>query len=364
MLRRQFLTLAAATAARMPAAKRSRTTISIRGDMFLINGRPTYRGRTWKGMKIEGLLLNSRMVQGVFDDANPETRSKWAYPDTGKWDPERNTREFVAAIPDWRKHGLLSFTVNFQGGSPEGYSKAQPWDNAAFEPDGAIKPAYAGRMARILDRADELGMAPIVGVFYFGQDHRLRDEAAVRAAVTNTVEWVLGCGYRHVMLEVANETGTHYHQPILRPDRIHELIEMAKGIRKDGARLLTGTSYGGNKVPLANVVKSSDFLLIHGNGVTRPERIAEMVKQTRAVEGYRPMPILFNEDDHFNFDQPANNMLAAIGEYASWGYFDPGKSDYDDGYQCPPVNWGINSERKKAFFALLKQVSGAGNSAR
>ena len=52
-------------------------------------------------------LLNSRMVQGIFDDRNPETVKNWAYPDTGKWDPERNTREFIAAMPDWRRHGLL-----------------------------------------------------------------------------------------------------------------------------------------------------------------------------------------------------------------------------------------------------------------
>jgi hypothetical protein len=71
------------------------------------------------------------------------------------------------------------------------------------------------------------------------------------------------------------------------------------------------------------------------------------------------MPILFNEDDHFDFDKPVNNMMQAISEYASWGYFDPGKSDYVDGYQCPPVNWGINTERKKAFFGLLKEVTGA-----
>jgi hypothetical protein len=52
-------------------------------------------------------------------------------------------------------------------------------------------------------------------------------------------------------------------------------------------------------------------------------------------------------------------MLSAIGAYASWGYFDPGKSDYSDGYQCPPVQWGINTERKKAFFGLLKEVTGS-----
>jgi len=61
--------------------------------------------------------------------------------------------------------------------------------------------------------------------------------------------------------------------------------------------------------------------------------MAEMVRQTRALKPYRPMPILFfNEDDHYDFDKPRNNMLAAVSEYASWGYFDPGANDYVDGY--------------------------------
>ena len=124
-------------------------------------------------------------------------------------------------------------------------------------------------------------------------------------------------------------------------------------------RLLTGTSYGGNGIPESNVVKTSQFLLIHGNGVKDPKRIAEMVRLTRAVEGWRPMPILFSEDDHFNFYKSENNMMSAISEYASWGYFDPGASDYSGGYQCPPVDWGINSERKKAFFNLPRQVTGS-----
>jgi hypothetical protein len=47
-----------------------------------------------------------------------------------------------------------------------------------------------------------------------------------------------------------------------------------------------------------------------------------MVQETRKVSGYRLMPILFNEDDHFDFDKPCNNSIAAVSEYASWGYFD------------------------------------------
>ncbi len=360
MRRRDLLSLAALPLARRaPAAAATATEIAIDGDRFLLNGKRTYAGRSYKGMRIEGLLLNSRMIQGIFDDRNPETRSKWAYPDTGKWDPDRNTREFVAAMPEWRRHGLLSFTINLQGGSPQGYSQAQPWLNSAINPDGSLRPDAMARLASILDRAAQLGMAPIVGVFYFGQDQVLRDEAAVITALENTVQWILGRGYRNVLLEVNNECDVRaYDHDILKPARVHELIEFAGSIRSGGRRLLVGTSFGGGAVPTPNVVRSSDFLLMHGNGVRDPRRIAQMVAQARQVDGYRTMPILFNEDDHFDFERPENNMLAALGAYASWGYFDPGQSNYVDGYQCPPVNWGINTDRKKAFFGLVKEITG------
>ena len=343
------------TAVRLSAAgPKRRTAVSIAGDAFRINGKPTYAGRSWKGHKIEGLLLNSRMVQGIFDDLNPETAVRWAYPDTKKWDAERNVREFLAAMPVWKKHGLLAFTINLQGGSPEGYSKAQPWETGAIAPDGSLRPAFMGRLERILNRADELGMVAIVGYYYFGQDQRVKDEAAVKRSVVDATQWLLDKGYTNVLVEIDNECNVKaFDHPILMPERVHELIDMAKGMTKDGRRLLVGTSYGGGAVPLSNVVSSSDYLLIHGNGVKDPKRISEMVRQTRQVKGYRPMPILFNEDDHFDFDKPENNFVSALSEYCGWGYFDP------DGYQCPPVSWGLNTERKKAFFGLLKEVTGA-----
>ena len=364
--RREFLTAApvAAMAAlgavtRGAASVCRHTTVEIDGERFLIDGRPTYAGRTYKGMKVEGLLMNSRMIQGIFDDSNPATRSRWRYPDTGKWDPERNTREFVAAMPEWRRQGLLSFTVNLQGGSPEGYSKSQPWVNTAFEPDGTLKRAYLDRLELILDRADKLGMAPIVGLFYFGQDQHLRNERAVKRAVEEAVEGLLSKGYRNVLVEINNECDIkEYDHDILRPPRVHELMDLAKSIRRRGERLKVSASFAGGSVPTDNVVKAADFVLMHGNGVKDPARIAAMVREVRRRPSYRAMPVLFNEDDHFDFDKPVNNMLSAVGEFASWGFFDPGKNNYRDGYQCPPVQWGINTARKKAFFALLKQVTG------
>ncbi len=362
MDRRNFVGLlpAIVLAASGSAAPKRRTTVSIRDDRFFINGLPTYAGCKYKGAVIEGLLMNSRMVQGIYDDRNPETASRWKYPDTGKWNAERNTSEFIAAMPEWRRHGLLAFTICLQGGSPQGYSKEQPWHNSAFEADGSLRGDSLSRLERILDRADELGMVAIVGYFYFGQDQRLRDEAAVIRATKEATNWLLVKDYRNVLAEIANECDNRaYDHPIINADRIHELIKLTKSINRGGRRLLASASFNGGSIPRSNLVAESDFLLLHGNGVKDPDRIAQMVEQTRKVARYRPMPVLFNEDDHFDFDKPANNMSKAIGAYASWGYFDPGESNYRDGYQCPPVNWGINTERKQAFFKLLKQITGS-----
>lgn len=354
------LLLLVVPAAAQPPARQ--TAVAIRGDTFQINGQPTYKGRVWNGKRVEGLLMNSRMVQATFDDLNPATRGNWKYPDTGAWDAGRNTAAFVAALPAYRKHGLLAVTVNLQGGSPQGYSKDQPWHNSAFTAGGALRPEYVKRLDRVIEACDRLGMVVILGLFYFGQDERLQDEDAVRRAVNSALDWLHDRGYSNVLIEVNNECDVRYDHAVLRPERVHELIEVVKSRQDNGRRFLVGTSYGGGTVPKERVVRSSDFLLLHGNGVKEPARIAEMVRQARQVPGYRPMPVLFNEDDHYDFDRPANNFTAAVGEYASWGYFDyrMAGEGFAEGYQSVPVDWGINSGRKKGFFKLLSAITGEG----
>ncbi|HKT56290.1 MAG TPA: hypothetical protein VJR25_05915 [Microbacterium sp.] len=65
------------------------TSIGIEGEAFIVDGRLANAGRTVLGVPVDGLLLNSRMINGMFDDLNPATRGQWAYPDTGVWDAER-----------------------------------------------------------------------------------------------------------------------------------------------------------------------------------------------------------------------------------------------------------------------------------
>jgi len=99
-------------------------------------------------------------------------------------------------------------------------------------------------------------------------------------------------------------------------------------------------------------------LMLHGNGVKEPGRITEIVDETRNVPGYRPMPILFNEDDHYDFDRPMNNFVAAVSKYASWGCLDIGENNYKDGYQSTPVNWDLSTGRKEGFHNLAREISG------
>ena len=252
--------------------------------------------------------------------------------------------------------GLLAFTLNLQGGSPEGYSAEQPWHNSAYEAAGQLRADYLVRLERVLETADGLGMAVILGLFYFGQDHRLRGEAAVIRAVEGAVGWVLERGYTNVLIEIANECDVpRYTHAILAPPREHELIERVQGMTHGGRRLLASTSYRGRSLPGEAVVRCADFLLLHGNGESNPHRIRHLVRMTRQVPGYVPKPILFNEDDHFDFERSDYNFLAAIGEYASWGYFDP----YADGFQSPPVTWSLHTDRKRAFFDLVREITGS-----
>ena len=340
----------------------TKTVVDIKANQFFINGKPTYPERHWKGNKIEGLLINSRMVQGIFDDLNPESVNSFAYPDTKKWDADRNTNEFIAAMPEWHSYGLNCFTLNMQGGSPKGYGTSKCL-NTGFNPDGTLINSYMQRLNKILAKADDLNMVVILGIFYFGQDQYITDEAAIKNATNNLVDWLFEKGYRNVLIEIANETNESgvYDHKILWPDRIHELIKMVAEKKQNGYRYYVGTSFGGCKVPTSNVVKVSDFLLIHGNGARKTEQIQKLIDDTRKVEGYRKMPVIINEDDHFDFDKENNNFSTSIKNYVSWGYFDfrfPGETNFNEGYQSVPVDWGISSDRKKAFFNKVKEITG------
>ena len=358
------------------------TQLSISGKDFLLNGKPTYPGRVFEGHRIEGLLFNVRAVQATFDDANPETRRNWTYQDTGEWDPERNVTEFCEALPSWRDHGVLAFTINIQGGGPLYIPEIyQNYNNNGFTPEGELKPAYADRIKRVLACADELGMVVIIGLFYWVNLLKMRDEKAIWHAAHQAMNFLGEAGYGNVMIEIANEievviNNTDYD--IFSPERSHEMIDE---LREAHPEFLYSTSHMASNVhpdkgfPPDSLMESSDFVLLHGNG-TRPPRLGAAIRDVQAMPVYmaNPKPIIINEDS------PAvPNLDASWKNGASWGYYDQGFDGQADnpyeryqshprpndgpfeelnGFQTPPVNWTINSRFKRDFFTRVAEVTG------
>lgn len=325
-----------------------KTIVSIRGTRFYINGAPTNRGT-----RVEGLLLNSRMVQAVFDDENPATASAWRYPDTQRWSAARNVREFVRALPGYASRGLNAVTINLQGGSPRGGpDDSQPNVTTAFRADGTLKPAWLRRVDQVVRACAANHIVVILGYFYFGQDQRLSNERAVLSAVDNATAWLVKQRYTNVMVEINNEANLNYNHDILKPQRVDELVRRVRS--GSGGRLMVSTSLSGGAIPPEAVIRDGDFVLLHGNGQS-PSSIRQMIDRVRATDAYRarPKPVVFNEDS-----TNLSNLDAAIEKGASWGYYDQGSSNYLDGFQSPPVNWRINTSSKRAFFAKLAALTG------
>lgn len=355
------------------------THVTISGTQFLLDGAPTYPGREFEGHPIEGLLFNVRAVQAVFDDANPETRDRWVYPDTGEWDPGRNVDEFCAALPEWRDHGVLAFTINFQGGGPN-YTPTvyDHFDNNGFTLDGELKPAYADRIGRVLAGADELGMVVIVGLLYAAHVRKMEEQAVWRSA-HNALEFLESTGRRNLLIEVANEVEIVLDKSgyaMFDPQQTHEMVDV---LHQDHPGFSFSTSQqganpeSGKGMPPPALVDTVDYLLPHGNG-NPASRLVTVIEAIQAMPLYRknPKPILINEDS-----VGVPNLEVAWPRGVSWGYYDQGNGSewkdvyvdtrgqpregcYEDlsGFQTPPVNWTINTEHKRAFFGRVAEITG------
>jgi hypothetical protein len=141
---------AAAEDFRKPGADAVRSTrVSIIDGKWHLNGAVTY-----PGSQAEGLLMNVRMVNAVFEDANDATRPRG-------FDAEANADAFIAKIPDDVSQGVRAFTFCLQGGMP-GYEGAV---NSAFNPDGTLREPYMKRVRRVIEACDRLGVAVILGCY-------------------------------------------------------------------------------------------------------------------------------------------------------------------------------------------------------
>ena len=269
------------------------TCVSIRDGRWFLNDQVTCRST-----KAEGLLMNVRMVNAVFEDLNR--------PD---FDLDSNTDEFIAGIPDYVAHGIRAFTVCLQGGMP-GYEGAV---NSAFASDGSLRPSYLQRVRRVIEACDRGGAVVILGCYYQRQDQVLKDEVAVRAGIVNVVRWIRDSGFGNVVLEIANEFGHSGfdHRLLKTPEGIVELIDLAR--RTSPALLVSASGLGHGQLP-DNVAQASDFLLIHFNGTP----VSDIPARITALKRFGK-PIVCNEDEKVG-TEGAKACESCVANGASWGF--------------------------------------------
>ncbi len=314
----------------LPGASR-RTQLSIVNGRWHLNGRVTY-----SGAEAEGLLMNVRMVNAVFEDANPQTRRQG-------FDPNESTRRFIQSIPEYVEHGIRAFTIGLQGGDP-GYEGAR---NSAFRPDGALREPYLDRIADVIEACDRQGAAVIVSCFYQRQDQILRDQRAVRDAISHVARWLRARGFGNVLLEIANEFGHNgYNHPILKsPAGQVELIELA---RRTAPRLLVSTSGLGNGRMPSEVALAADYLTPHLN-TTRMDDIAGRLVELKRFG----KPVVVNEDDKTG-DLGAQAARLCVAGSASWGFMAVQANQH-----YPFRFTGANDD--PAVYATLKHLTTAGD---
>lgn len=358
-------------------------------DDFYQDGNPTYTRLTGfpeADPRLAGLILNHRVINGIFDDLTPghdyygDGMDDWAYPDTGFWDPKRNTDSFVSAMRAWRDHGVIAFTIGLQGGNPFWTSpppeevRIEDVDSSAFEPDGSLRPAFMARLKRILDRARELDMVPIVNYFYRHQVRRIREDA-LPAAVDNATNWLLDNGYDGLIVDLANECDYRDYYPALRLDAIHELIyrvrddvDLHNARTGKQYRYYVSASFGGwysTAAQLARLpecfVRAVDLFLPHGNRRTAAEvrqAITAMRSRSLAVLG-RTLPIVYNEDmadpqtaSGVDASGDLEHLEACIEAHVSWG-------NLIRTHQAVPCQaWIGGSEVQDAWFAATRALAG------
>lgn len=313
-----------------------KTKMEIVEDKFYINGKLTYSEIA--DCPYQGLLMNARFIQGIYDDKNGLER----YQRFGRtFEPESNTDQMIASLQEWYNTGLRAFTVGLQGGGPCFSLPLDSIDNNPYGKDGKkVDPAYLKRLAKVIDAADEIGMVVIVSLFYGVQSRYLEDDDAVESATHMICRWLGKRGDQNVIIEIANEHNTgayECHNVLHQENGILKLMEIAK--QESGGMPVSCSGTGGYFSE--RIAQASDVILIHGNEVTR-NQFYNIIRKAKEIKPARP--IVTNEDS-----QALSQMGVTFKTGVSWGYYNNMTK------QEPPVDWGITKGEDRFFALRLKE---------
>jgi hypothetical protein len=292
--------------------QKNSTAVSIQGDKWYFNDEVINQGTP-----AEGLLMNVRMVNSVFEDRGPQMPDEFQ-----GFDPMANTNEFIAKIPEYVANGVNAFTVSLQGGSP-GYEGAI---NTAFNSGGSLREEYLERIEKVIKACGENHAVVILSCFYQRQHSHfsaLTGKESIKIALKNTVEWISEKKFTNVVLEVSNEYrhGGYRNWPdgdwLISEAGQVELVQLAK---KLNPKLLVSTSGMGTGKIDETLIAPVDFLIIHFNNTSLNDYAARINRFKKYNK-----PIVCNEDDKQK-EAGAMALAFSVMNGCGWGYMNIAKN--------------------------------------
>lgn len=315
------------------------TKVTVRGNQWYLNNQIIN-----KGSPAEGLLMNVRMVNSVFED-----RSTQLSINIPNFDSDTNTNEFIAMLSEYVSNGVNAFTISLQGGS-HGYEGAI---NTAFNADGSLRKEYFGRVEKVIRACDSQHAVVILSCFYQRQHSHsssLKGKEEIKKALVNVVNWIKERKFTNVLLEITNEYhhGGYKNWPdgewLVTEQGQNELIMMVKRLYPS---LLVSTSGMGDGAYPPLLTKESDFFIIHFNNTAIediPIKINELKKYGK--------PIICNEDDKLK-NEGAIAMALSVLNGCGWGYM-----NYSVNQKAPFRFKGIADD--SVVYKMFKNVSSPG----
>jgi hypothetical protein len=318
------------------------TKITIDKNDFFINGKKVYSDLKNSKKESQGLLMNARFIQGIFDDkADPTRFERFGF---GKWDADAQTDRLIAALPQWYHYGLRAFTVGIQGGGPCFTLDNKSIDNNPFGEDGLnFDPAYAERLDRLIKASDAIGMVVIVSILYGAQSRRIKDGKGIRNAVIRASRWLKDQSYSNVLIEVANEMDVNQfenHKIVYEAEGASALVDLAK--YESGGIPVGCSPKGGSRY--RELAEVSDYVILHGNECSR-QSFYNMIQEVRT---WCPdKPILCNEDS-----QAVSQLKVSEKTHTSWGYYNNLTK------QEPPTDWSVQPGEDAFFVMRMAEMLG------
>lgn len=145
---------------------------------------------------------NELTVKGMYFYLNDGKIPLWGVRVASASQSEENTRQLIAALDDYKRHGVNAISVYLQGSSG-GFSDPFSRDGKQIDPD------HLDRLTRIIRECQTRDMVVIVGIFYqrtmagSGDVRNLSGSEAVFRAVETVVRELKP--YRNLIINIANE---------------------------------------------------------------------------------------------------------------------------------------------------------------